>query len=444
MNSGSRSAARRRRLLVLPLLCLSVLAVPAAVGSASAVGPGGASDVGLIPPVGFDRNGPDDPTKVALIPPVAFHKGAPGDAGPGDSADPSDDLTVELTGPAAGLAGGQGSYTITVVNRSAVPVRDGFTVIHALPAGQSTLSVATPPTADWACVLGNAASCTWSAPLEPGASTPPITIVVEHARSASGRLTSTATLTPVRGQPRTKEISTDLQAPPLAIALDAPDSVVPGATVPLRLTVTNPGPGWAAGFAVRGTLPADVEVSSVTAPGFTCDGGFTCRYDGALAPASVATVAVTALLPSGYTGGPLKTDVQLVPGDATASAVTAVTRPAAPPTTATAPPVDQPPATRPSTAQAPAVQPPATQAPTARPSSSQPAAASSRRVAAKATSRTTSTAPTAAATAATAARTPVPAALPFTGILAEELMLSALWLLLAGVLLVATGRRRTS
>lgn len=442
MNPGSRSAARRRRLLVLPLLCLGVLAVPAAAGSASAAGPGGASDVGLIPPVSFDRNRPDDPTKVALISPVAFHKGASGDAGHGDSADAADDLTVELTGPAAGLAGGQGSYTIAVVNRSAVPVRDGFTVVHALPAGQSTLSVATPPTADWACVLGDAASCTWSAPLEPGASTPSITVVVEHARSASGRLTSTATLTPVRGQSRTKAISTDLQAPPLAITLDAPGSVVPGGTVPLRLTVTNPGPGWAAGFAVHGTLRADVEVGSVTAPGFTCDGGFTCRYDGALAPASAATVVVTALLPSGYTGGPLRTGVQLVPGNATASAVTAVTRSAAPPVVQT--PTAQPPATQPPATQPPTAQAPVAQAPAVRPSSRQPAAASSRRLAANATSRTTTAATTTAATAATAPQATVPAALPFTGTLVDVLLLVASWLLLAGVLLVATGRRRTS
>lgn len=124
-------------------------------------------------------------------------------------------LSVELTGPVTGVAGGQGSYIMTVVNRSTAASAVGFTVSESLPGGQSVLSVSSPaagPAAgDWACVLGGEPSCTWSGPLAPGASTPPVTVEVQYAPVASGDQTSTATLSTADGQSSTSSVTTVLQ-----------------------------------------------------------------------------------------------------------------------------------------------------------------------------------------------------------------------------------------
>ena len=350
------------------------------------------------------------------------------------------DLTVVVAGPDRGWAGGEGAYTMTVRNApAATAAASRFTVSYVPSAGQTVQSVRSPVDSPWACALSVEVSCTWSADLEPGAETAPVTVVVGHGRRASGTLTATARVSAADDEvhlaDNSRTVSTTMDQPELAVAVDAPESVTPGAPVRLVLAVTNTGPGWASDFSIVGALPDAIAVASVGGTGFDCDvAAGSCAYTDVLGPGLSASVAVDGVLAPSYTGGPLTTTARLGHGGAVASAVTAVAAlpPATPVlttpvTTPVAVPAKGPlaaPVTRSSRAVAPAAQRPAA------------GPAAPRRTAASTSTR--GTAPAADTTAATG----VPETLPFTGSRGDQGLAAGVWLLLSGLVVTLAGRRR--
>jgi uncharacterized repeat protein (TIGR01451 family)/LPXTG-motif cell wall-anchored protein len=113
------------------------------------------------------------------------------------------DLAVDKNGPATGVAGGTGTYTIRVKNVSSSAVTDDIVVTDELPSGEVATS-ATGPRFD--CDItdgGQLVTCTRTADLRGKASTGVITVAVAYADDASGTLTDTARVEPVTGETNT-------------------------------------------------------------------------------------------------------------------------------------------------------------------------------------------------------------------------------------------------
>jgi hypothetical protein len=347
------------------------------------------------------------------------------------------DLSVTVAGPATGWAGGEGAYTMTVNNAAAATAAaSGFTLGYLVPAGQTVQSVHTAADADWACALSTEVSCTWFGELAPGAQTPPVTVVLSHGRRAGGTLTSTARVSAAADEvhlaDNSRSVSTVMAAPELAVAVDAPDSVAPGAPVQLVLAVTNTGPGWASGFSVVGALPDGLQIRSIAGDGFDCDADLrSCTYTDVLGPGVTAQVAVAGTLPASYGGGPLTTTARLGHGGATATATAVTVVTAAPVAARVTAPVTAP------VTQRPRVTPVAGPARVAAPR--RPAAVAAPAAGAVRIPAASSPQPAGVPAAAPAA---TPSTLPFTGSRADDGLAAGVGLLLSGLLLTLAGRRR--
>jgi hypothetical protein len=374
-----------------------------------------------------------------VVEPVAHDDEDPDDVGPTPDDAVRPDLVVRVAGPAAGWAGGDGTYTMSVANAATAtaPAAD-FTLVYSVPPGQTVLSVEAPDGSPWACRLGAQATCTWDGELGVGEHAAPVTVLVGHGRRAVGRLTGTAQVSHLDGEvvlaDNTATVVTAMESPDLTLAVAAPGQAAAGQAVSMVLSLTNVGPGWASSFTLHGDVSDGVRVDGLSGAGFTCDmAALRCQYDDELAPGLSAAVTLTGVVDAAHAGGPLTTTAQV---DQVALVVSALTSVSAAP-----PPPAAPVAAPPRAASAPAAAAPATPAEARAPLAATPAT-----VPAAEASTQASRTPTAVSGGRPASLpfTDGPATLPFTGVHGGSLLGSGVGLLLWGVVMTVVGRRRTA
>ncbi|MEO8018136.1 MAG: hypothetical protein ABI769_10005 [Pseudomonadota bacterium] len=107
------------------------------------------------------------------------------------TSDPAVDLSATMTHTGTFVAGGTGTYTITVSNAAASEREDNtVTVTDTLPAG---LTYNSSSGTGWTCgAVGQVVTCTHPATLNPGASFPALSLVVNVAEAAAASFTNNA------------------------------------------------------------------------------------------------------------------------------------------------------------------------------------------------------------------------------------------------------------
>ncbi len=197
------------------------------------------------------------------------------------TSDPGVDLSITKTHSGNFVAGGTGQYILTVSNSSAALIEredNTVTVRDTLPAG---LTYNSATGAGWTCgAVAQVVTCTHAAPLNVGASFPPITLTVNVLESAPASVTNTAVVsTPSFELNAGNNTASDLTAivfPDLSTSTKTVADLNGGEANPgdtLRYTVTlTETAGYAApGVSVTDHIPANVTFASVVSlpPGAT-------------------------------------------------------------------------------------------------------------------------------------------------------------------------------
>jgi uncharacterized repeat protein (TIGR01451 family) len=109
------------------------------------------------------------------------------------TSDPAVDLSITKTHAGTFVAGGTGTYTIVVSNDAAAEREDNsVTVTDTLPAGLTYNSFSGT---GWSCsAAAQVVTCTHPATLDPGASFPPLSLVVNVLEAAAASVTNTASV----------------------------------------------------------------------------------------------------------------------------------------------------------------------------------------------------------------------------------------------------------
>lgn len=238
------------------------------------------------------------------------------------------DLSLTKAAPATRTTGQAGDYTLTVKNVGTAAATSPITVTDTLPAGVTV----TPTLSDgFDCtVSGSTVTCTTDDDLAVGATR---TIALPATFTAAGSMLNTATVsvqgdsnqtndtssaTTIVSAPYVPPVIPQSDPPDLAVQKTGPASVAPDSAVTWTLTVTNKGPSSATGFTVTDTLPAGVNLVSVSGSGFTCTAAtVACTYTGLLAPGASAAVTVLGSVPAGIPGASMTNVVVVSPTDAT-------------------------------------------------------------------------------------------------------------------------------
>ncbi len=127
----------------------------------------------------FWRLGGEDP---AVWPAVRSRWGAgtttqPAPAPPG--------YTATLLSPARAAAGGSGQHTVTVTNSTGSADTRPVTITFDGGPAQTVVSIQTPDSSAWTCVLSEQGRCTWSGGLPSGGSTAAMTVRVSYPSGAA-------------------------------------------------------------------------------------------------------------------------------------------------------------------------------------------------------------------------------------------------------------------
>src|SRR5262245_19915553 len=184
------------------------------------------------------------------------------------TSDPAVDLTATVSHTGNFVSGGTGQYTITVSNSGAAGIEredNTVTVTDTLPPG---LTFNAASGGGWTCgAVGQVVTCTHAAPLNPGASFPPITLTVNVLESAAPTVSNTVVVsTPSFGwnsANNTVSDSANTIDPSLATSTKTVLDVNGGEAAPgdtLRYTVTLTES--AGGQAVNVVLTDDIPVNT--------------------------------------------------------------------------------------------------------------------------------------------------------------------------------------
>lgn len=213
------------------------------------------------------------------------------------------DLTVSVSGPAAGVIGTPYSYTLTVANVGTVAA-SGASVRFTLPAGV-TFGSATGTGGFTGVQAGGVV--TFSGGSIPAAGAATLTVTVTPTASGTVAVAAGAAVVDPAGtiaeineanNASTEAVSTTVTAvaqPDLTVSVGAPASAVVGAPYNYTLTVSNIGTAAASGVSVRFGLPAGVTFVSSTNPGDFLSsqaGGVVTFSGGSVAVGSSATLMV--------------------------------------------------------------------------------------------------------------------------------------------------------
>jgi uncharacterized repeat protein (TIGR01451 family) len=190
--------------------------------------------------------------------------------------------------------GQTGTYTITVSNTGPVATAGKVTAIDSPPRDENMndLMVATAASgAGWTCTLPppRFAFCTRSDSLAPGASYPPITVMV-NVLGGGPQLTNVAGATGGGdSQNRFFEDVTNINAPVLKIVKSHNGDFTVGQPGVYTITISNTGNAATAGLVrMNDNLPFGLNPTSATGPGWSCAGTdpVSCTRSDALAPGS--------------------------------------------------------------------------------------------------------------------------------------------------------------
>lgn len=202
------------------------------------------------------------------------------------------DLSVQMQGPDAALAGEEITYQITAANLSAV---DSPAATLNLPtaAGLSFVSADAPCAGGFPCDLGVLLA----------SSDISINAVFAVADDASGSITSTADISSSVTDPvpanNTSSVSTNLSSEAdLLVQITPPAEVVAGASFDVMVFYQNAGPSLAQGVQLSNLGLSGATFVTADAP---CASGFPCVL-GDLSSGASATVMVTYSVSSDYTG----------------------------------------------------------------------------------------------------------------------------------------------
>lgn len=260
-------------------------------------------------------------------------------AGPGNAIAriASADLNLTKAVSTSPVAGGSGSWTLTVGNNGPNPATGPFTVTdqltNPLPSGVSSISASG---AGWSCSTAAPISCQRTAAgdtLASGATFPAITIgySVDPSTPDGSTLSSTAAVSARTQDPSPANNSATAVATVRAVAdlamtasLASPQ-LIAGAPASYQLSVANSGPSHAVGpISIDASMPAGSRFVSVSGAGWSCDpiaagtvaATVHCTMPGPLGVgAAPAAVTVTVNIASSQTGP--------VTGSASVSAPTA-------------------------------------------------------------------------------------------------------------------------
>ncbi|MDQ1722663.1 MAG: large repetitive protein, partial [Pseudonocardiales bacterium] len=250
-------------------------------------------------------------------------------AGPGSAVAhiASADVSVTKVVGAAPVAGGTGSWTLTVRNTGPNPATGPFTVTdqfsNPLPSGISSVSASG---AGWSCATAAPISCQRTVAgdtLASGATFPVITVgySVDPSVPDGSTLSSTATVSARTQDPNPANNNATAPAAvrasaDLAITTSlASPQLIAGAPASYQLSVTNLGPSSAAGpITIDDPLPAGSSFVSASGAGWSCD---------PIAAATVgATLHCTLPGPLGVGAAPAAVSVTVAIASAQTAAVT--------------------------------------------------------------------------------------------------------------------------
>jgi MYXO-CTERM domain-containing protein len=192
-------------------------------------------------------------------------------------------------------AGGEARFLIAIVNRRQTAI-DSVSLNLQSPSGTTLVSNQGACTTAFPCALGT---------LPPGAVLLMVT-TLRAAASAADPFTVTATLSPA-----TVFAGDNLTAtttPPVAtggdlqVSVSGPTQLVANATASFKTTVTNAGPGTAAGVSLGGQLVASDGTPLTATNAGACIGNFPCPL-GAMVSGASQTINSTFTVPAGFTAG---------------------------------------------------------------------------------------------------------------------------------------------
>jgi len=230
------------------------------------------------------------------------------------TSDPAVDLSVTKTHSGNFVSGGTGQYTITVANSGAAGIeREDNTVrvTDTLPAG---LTFNAASGTGWTCsAVGQVVTCTHAAPLNVGASFPPITLTVNVLEAAAANVTNSVTVSSTPSFDLDTGNNTDTDA---TVTIDpnistSTKTVVdvnggeasPGDTLRYTVTLTESAGGQAVNVSLTDDVPDNVTfagfvsipagaASSFTAAPAGANGNGIVNVTGITVPASGSVTVV--------------------------------------------------------------------------------------------------------------------------------------------------------
>ena len=217
------------------------------------------------------------------------------------------------------VAGGSGSYTVTVSNTGGAPTSGTVTLTDAAPTGMSVTAMSGT---GWSC--SNLPTCTRTDALAAGSSYPAITVAVSVLGGASSPLVNSVTASGGGSASATATDSTAIaQAAAWSIAKTHSGSMTAGGTGSYTVTVSNSGGSSTAAslVTVSDTPPSGMTVTGMSGTGWTCSGSSCTRSDALAAGASYETITVTVSI-AANAGTPLVNSTT-VSGGGVASSATA-------------------------------------------------------------------------------------------------------------------------
>ena len=182
------------------------------------------------------------------------------------TSDPAVDLGVTVSHAGTFVSGGTGTYTITVSNAAGVEREDNtVTVTDTLPAG---LTYNSSSGTGWSCsAAGQVVTCTHAPTINPGASLPALSLVVNVAAAAAASVTNSVTVsTPSYEVVTSNNTATDVTATLDPNVSTSTKTVVdlnggeasPGDVLRYTITITETAGGLARNVSLTDDVPDDV------------------------------------------------------------------------------------------------------------------------------------------------------------------------------------------
>jgi uncharacterized repeat protein (TIGR01451 family)/fimbrial isopeptide formation D2 family protein len=217
------------------------------------------------------------------------------------TSDPAVDLGVTMSHTGTFVSGGTGTYTITVSNAAGTEREDNtVTVTDTLPAG---LTYNSSSGTGWSCsAAGQVVTCTHAPTINPGASLPALSLVVNVAQAAAASVTNSVTVsTPSYELVTSNNTATDVTAtldPNISTStktvLDVNGGEVsPGDTLRYTITLTESAGGQAVNVSLTDDVPDDVTFGGFVSIPAGATSSFTAAPAGANANGIVNVSAIT-------------------------------------------------------------------------------------------------------------------------------------------------------